>query len=287
MANEQDNGQTAETSTELADAPRFVDASGQFVENWRDGLPDEFKGEKCLDLVGRDFPTMVKNYVNAQHRIGKNTVPVPNEKSTQEEWDAWYDAGGRPKTVADYKFERPEDFPEDLWDSDLANTLVEQGFQNGWSKRQMDGLKEIYVNYQKSMSDRVKQQEEADRQEAEKALRKEWPGKKYDENLKLAQDFIAKTADPATKDAILAIAGNSPAFIKWVAGWGFKTAESKGIDTAALHRPSSGSADRIRQLRTKDYMDGSLKETDPLKFKSVHEELTRLYQDLNQEPANH
>lgn len=254
---------------------KFADPDGKLVTGWQKNLPEELQGEKCLETLP-DVTTMAKNYVSTQKMRGKNSVVVPTDKSSQADRDAFYQALGRPKTVAEYGFERPDGLPEALWDNDLAAEITEKGWEAGLTRRQMDVLKEVYVGYEQRLATAVAAEKEA----TEKALRQEW-GDKYDANVERAKAFLAKTTDEKSgqRERLLAKFGNDPDVIQWLSQWGEKTTEGRSIDTGNLKRTLDSSMARAAELqKTPGYITGELAKTDPAKFEAITREIREIYQ---------
>ncbi len=80
----------------------MVGGGGALAENWREGLPESIRGEKCLDSI-KTIGTLAQSYVHAQKAIGANKVAIPGENASPEEIDAFQRALGRPEQAADYK----------------------------------------------------------------------------------------------------------------------------------------------------------------------------------------
>ena len=90
----------------------MIDSQGFLGENWRECLPEDLRGEPCLDSI-KNFTTLAKSYVNAQKMIGKNKIALPDQNSTQEEKDAFYSALGRPDAADKYSVDNVE-LPEGI-----------------------------------------------------------------------------------------------------------------------------------------------------------------------------
>ncbi len=273
---------TASSAAAAATTPtfKFVDNDGKFVEGWKNNLPEEYRDEKCLDVLA-DLPTMTKNYVYTQKMRGKKTVAVPTETSPQTDWDAYYEAIGRPKAKEDYKADKPKDLPDELWDKELVNQIREEGWKAGFTPKQVDTVLGLYAGYQKRLAEADATAMAAEKADAETALKKEW-GDAYDERMHLANAFISKTTDEASgqRQAILELAGNNPLFIRWCADWGLKTSEAKGIDTSQLRKTPGAALARIRELQaTPGYIKGELKKTDPLRHDQITRELAELHKE--------
>ena len=281
-------------ATETAPVFKWADNDGKFVDGWRDNLDESIRGEKCLDVIP-DVPTMAKNYVKTQKMRGADWIPVPTAKSSQEEWDAFYEKIGRPKAAQDYKFEKSPDIPDDLWDPESVEKLKQLAFKEGFTAKHIAALEAFENERMKSAAQKIKEAEAAqqaeaesalatERAEAEAVLKKKW-GSGYDEKIQLAKAFIAKSTADENREAVLSKLGNDPVLIEWCSDWGMKTSESKGLD-ATQFRTATPSAikDKIDQLRsTPGYMNGELKTTDKRKFEQVHGEVTKLYSEMDAE----
>jgi len=108
--------------------------AGEFSENWRDGLPESIRGEKCLENV-KSIGGLVNSYVHAQHAIGANKVALPNENSTEEDWAAFYKACGRPETEKEYTTDGVK-LPDGVkLDDEAVNKFRTFAFKNGYSQK--------------------------------------------------------------------------------------------------------------------------------------------------------
>lgn len=132
-------GQAAVASPVSAESAAFdfgkmVGAEGAFSENWREGLPENIRGEKCLDSI-KTVGALAQSYVHAQRAMGANRIAVPGENSTPEEWSAFYKACGRPDTEEDYRHDGVE-LPEGivLDDSQVAQ-FRKFAFEHGMNQK--------------------------------------------------------------------------------------------------------------------------------------------------------
>lgn len=111
--------------------------AGEFSENWRDGLPEGIRGERCLENI-KNIGTLAQSYVHAQHAIGANKVAVPNENSTPEEWSAFYKAGGRPDSAEAYSTEKVK-LPEGVsLDDARVDEFRKFAFENGMNQKMFE-----------------------------------------------------------------------------------------------------------------------------------------------------
>ena len=111
----------------------MIGAEGALAENWREGLPEDLRGEKCLDQI-KNIGGLVKSYVSAQKMLGGNRISVPGENATEEERNAFYKAIGRPDTAEAYKHDGVK-LPDGvaLGDEDLK-AFREFAFQHGMTQ---------------------------------------------------------------------------------------------------------------------------------------------------------
>lgn len=104
---EQQNEQLNEQKPTVFDYGKMLTAEGALADNWRDGLPENIRHEKCLDSI-KTFGTLAQGYVHAQKAMGAKRLAVPGETSTAEEWNDFYKALGRPDAEGDYTHDAVE-----------------------------------------------------------------------------------------------------------------------------------------------------------------------------------
>lgn len=120
--------------------------SGGDAKSWLEALPDDIKKDPSLQMF-KDPSSLAKSWVNAQKMIGKDKVVLPGEKSTEEEWNAFYNKLGRPESPDKYEFKLPEG--QEL-DEGFAKGFKEAAFKSGLSPKQVAGLAEWYGNATKA-----------------------------------------------------------------------------------------------------------------------------------------
>ena len=111
--------------------------AGEFSENWRDGLPEAIRGEKCLDNI-KNIGALANSYVHAQKAIGANRVALPNENSTDEDWAAFYKACGRPDSETAYTTDGVKLPPGVTLDADRVNEFRTFAFKHGFNQKTFD-----------------------------------------------------------------------------------------------------------------------------------------------------
>jgi hypothetical protein len=139
----------------------------------------------------KDVKELAKSYVELQKLVGTDKIKVPNDKSTPEEWNAFWDKAGRPKDVKEY--EVPQlDIPEAVrMRQESLEAFKAKAHELGLNKKQ---FAQLYALYNETSLAGYNQQLEAAgkvKTEAETALRKEW-GAAYEAKVDRAQQFINK-----------------------------------------------------------------------------------------------
>lgn len=251
----------------------LVGADGKFSPTWKESLPEAIRAEACFDTV-TDFGNLATQFVNQRKAIGSDKVVVPNDKSTPEIWDAYYNAGGRPKTAGDYKVAVPEDLA-DLFTPSRMKRAMEVAHKIGVSQKQFDA----YMQDQFAQAaDFIKEQDAADEEaktHAEENLRKQLGGA-YDERMHISNRVVeeAFAGKDEAKLAFLEKFGNDPDFILFASVVGAKLVESKAL-VAQLTTNTPGEAkDQIKVIEGKLYDRGDMPDSER---ESLQAELRKLY----------
>ncbi len=223
----------------------------------RFALPDDLKGhESFRKLLGEDgmidSHAMAKSYVNAQSLIGRDKVPVPK---TDEDWDAWFAAAGRPKDSNGYQFNRPEKMPDGFYSEDDEKTFRQWAHAQGLNQKQAAAFYDSYLKVQIERMSAWNDQKGRAVKDAESALRREW-GDAYDGHVRVAHSAFRQFA--ADDDGVVAMInesglGNNPAFIKLFARIGKDMmGESKLEGAPAMIPATPGDMDKARaEFRSK------------------------------------
>ena len=77
-----------------ADAPVETGSS-----DWLDSIEESLKTEPSLSDI-KDVNSLAKSYVHAQKMIGADKIVMPNDKSTDDEWNDFYEKLGRPENMS-------------------------------------------------------------------------------------------------------------------------------------------------------------------------------------------
>jgi len=202
----------------------LVDAEGNLSENWRDSLPDDIRNEEALKLV-TSFGEGMKQLVHAQRMTGKEKVALPGENATEEELNIFYGQIGRPKTVDDYAYTRPEGIPEDRRSAEMLAAMRKDAHENGLTQRQFTAAMKrrdarIVNEIQNADDDELRETKEA-----ETKLKEEF-GMAYQERLHAADVFINTfTREGEHREAYIKEFGRNPMLIKIFSEAGAKLIE--------------------------------------------------------------
>lgn len=222
--------ETTSVPAQTVQTTSFVKEDGTFAEKWTESLDSDLRDEKTLSLF-KNVKDLAKSYANARKMIGKDKIGVPNEKSTPQEWEAFYEAGGRPKTVADYKLDYPKDMPvpENV---DMRKQFTELAHKSGLSQKQLSDIYNFYNDFVKKEVVGMQQSQELAKDEAINSLKETW-GKAYEQRIHYGNVALEKGAvgDDELKQRLIDKFGSDPDFIKYSSNLGNLFAEHKTIST--------------------------------------------------------
>ena len=198
--------------------------------SWKETISEEFRNDPNISKF-TEIDALAKSYINATRMIGTDKVAVPNQNSTEDQWNEVYDKLGRPESADKYKLEVKSDVVP------IEETAVKQFAENahklGLNNKQAQGILEFYKN---SMEQTAKQSQidaETSQVQAQQLLRQEW-GKSYDANIQKAASLAkanmkAEVLDMQMKDG--SRLGDNPEIIKGFAKIADMLSEDKIIAT--------------------------------------------------------
>jgi len=243
-----DNSTSPETTA-------FTDGSGNFVPGWLDKLPEDIRGEKCLESV-TGVEGLTKSYVHAQRMVGKAKMAIPGENTTEAEWGEIHDNLGRPSSGDEYGIEIPQEMSDYFPDARLQE--ARQVFYNaGFNQKQVETL----IGFQQKMIAEdlaeVERTSTVAKQNAEETLRKKW-GQAYDEKLHMANRMVADSADEAIKQPVIDAIGNNPVVLEFLANIAGKFMEHGVITdlTSTQQTPADTAAEINTLMQTDEYSNG-------------------------------
>ena len=152
------------------------------AKSWKDTISEEFRNDPNISKF-TEIDALANSYINATRMIGQDKVAVPNESSTDDQWQEVYGKLGRPESPDKYKLEvQSETAP---LDDTAIKQFAENAHQLGLNNKQAQGILEFYKNSMEGSIQQARVDTETAQANAEQELRKEW-GRSYDENIKKA-----------------------------------------------------------------------------------------------------
>lgn len=201
-------------------------------KQWFDDLDADLKSNPSV-IKFKSPADLAKSYINLEKTLGKGRVVVPTEKSTPEEWRAFFKAGGAPEKEDEYDVGM-EDLPEQArTPAEQLAALRKAALDNGVSKKAWDG---IFKAYKDGANARLNQEVESIkkmRETSETELRQEW-GAAYDGKVQNAQKVIDKFFKENGVRKEFSILANDKGFIKAMAAIADQLGEDAIVGRAKL-----------------------------------------------------
>src|SRR6056300_1309240 len=174
--------ETTQTTTDTPQQETMIEQPTTVAKSWKDTISEEFRNDPNISKF-TELDALAKSYINATRMIGQDKVAIPNENSTDDQWQEVYGKLGRPESPDKYKLEvQSETAP---LDDTAIKQFAENAHQLGLNNKQAQGILEFYKNSMEGSIQQAKVDTETAQANAEQELRKEW-GRSYDENIKRA-----------------------------------------------------------------------------------------------------
>lgn len=213
---------------------------GTLVENWQALAPEGYEELRESQTLPRlkKFWDVAKSYEHVRRQVPLDKIAKPNENFTDSDWEAWYEAGGRPETAADYGIKRPKDYPEELWDEQRSQGYQDLFHKIGLSKAQSDALVAYNNEQTLALKKTLDQQEELNFKTLEDNLHTKW-GAAYDQNVHLGNIAIEKGSkgDLEYKERLLDKINSDPDLIEFASNLGSLFAEHKIVEDTKIPTP--------------------------------------------------
>ena len=215
------------TATETVTQPT---AQTPITNSWKDSISEEFRQDPNIAKF-TEIDALAKSYINATRMIGQDKVAVPNNNSTDDQWNEVYDKLGRPESPDKYQLDiKSEAVP---LDEGAIKSFAENAHQLGLNNKQAQGILEFYKNSMEGSAQQNQVDMETAQANAEQELRKEW-GRAYEDNIKKAgavakANMDANILDMQLKDGTRL--GDHPAVIKGFANIANLMSEDKLVST--------------------------------------------------------
>jgi len=175
-----------ETTQTTTDTPKQETQIEQPVptvaKSWKEAISEEFREDPNIAKF-TELDALAKSYINATRMIGQDKVAIPNENSTDDQWQEVYGKLGRPESPDKYKLEANSDVVP--LDEGAIKSFAENAHQLGLNNKQAQGILEFYKNSMEGSAQQARIDTETAQANAEAELRKEW-GSNYENNIKKA-----------------------------------------------------------------------------------------------------
>jgi len=224
----------AETTQTTTEAPvqetQIEQAVPTVAKSWKEAIPEDLRNDPNISKF-TELEALAKSYVNATRMIGQDKVAVPNNNSTEDQWNEVYDKLGRPESPDKYKLEVKSDVVP--LDESAVKSFAENAHQLGLNNKQAQGILEFYKNSMEGSAQQNQIDMETAQANAEQELRKEWGGN-YEANIKKAgavakANMDANILDMQLKDGTRL--GDHPSIIKGFANIANLMSEDKLVST--------------------------------------------------------
>jgi hypothetical protein len=87
--------ETTQTTTDTPKQETMIEQSVPTVaKSWKEAISEEFRADPNIAKF-TEIDALAKSYINATRMIGQDKVAVPNENSTEDQWQEVYGKLGR------------------------------------------------------------------------------------------------------------------------------------------------------------------------------------------------
>ena len=170
------------TQTTEPVAPTIATTNNSTPATWKDSISQEFREDPNISKF-TEIDSLAKSYINATKMIGQDKVAVPNENSTDDQWNEVYGKLGRPESADKYKLEVNSETAQ--IDEGSIKSFAENAHKLGLNNKQAQGILEYYKDSMEGTAQQSRIDTETAQAQSEAELRKEW-GRSYDDNIKKA-----------------------------------------------------------------------------------------------------
>jgi len=224
----------AETTQTTTEAPKQETQIEQPVptvaKSWKEAIPEDLRNDPNISKF-TELEALAKSYINATRMIGQDKVAVPNNNSTDDQWNEVYNKLGRPESPDKYKLEVKSDVVP--LDDGAIKSFAENAHKLGLNNKQAQGILEFYKESMEGSVQQSKVDTETAQANAEAQLRKEW-GRAFDDNIKRAGAVAKANMNPQILDMELKDGtrlGDHPEVIKGFANIANLLSEDKLVGT--------------------------------------------------------
>jgi hypothetical protein len=129
-------------------------------------LPEDLQSNESLKKFS-SIESLAKSYVNAQGIIGADKIVKPTNNFTEEDWNNFHAAGGRPDEAKGYELNYETETPE------VLDNFKASAHGLGLSTTQAQGILDYYNQMQSTAIESMTRDSEQQKHQSELELRKE------------------------------------------------------------------------------------------------------------------
>jgi len=174
--------ETTQTTTETQTPISSTTEQPTVAKSWKEAISEEFRSDPNISKF-TEIDALAKSYINATKMIGQDKVAVPNNNSTEDQWNEVYSKLGRPESPDKYELNAKSDVVP--IDETAIKNFAETSHKLGLNNRQAQGILEFYKNSMEGSAQQSKIDMETAQANAEQQLRQEW-GKTFEDNVRKA-----------------------------------------------------------------------------------------------------
>ena len=255
-------------TTETPETTDNVEAGGE-EQGWYSTLNEEYRNHPSITKF-TDANGLAKSYLNLESLMGSEKIPIPKGEDDVNAWSLYNKAFNVPNSAEEYKFEfegeqeQLDGFKQLAYKYHLPNNVAQE-------------LLNAHIQDFKDYENAKIQKFNAEAEDATKQLKAEW-GLKYDENLKLAKNFLEKmSANKEEFDYYNDKIGNDVHFIKLLSKMGSSISEGSlgGFEAqngGFTKTPAEAKAelDKIMNDPSDAYWAGSMNRRNDAKYCKEH-----------------
>ena len=197
---------------------------------WKDTISEQFRNDPSIEKF-TEIDALAKSYINATKMIGQDKLVIPNNNSTDDQWNEVYSKLGRPESADKYILDaKSETVP---MEESAIKSFAEQSHKLGLNNKQAQGILEFYKNNMEGTAQQSKIDTETAQVQSEQQLRQEW-GRDFEGKVKQAGALAKANIDPDVLDMQLQNGirlGDHPEIIKGFAKIASMMSEDKILST--------------------------------------------------------
>ncbi len=164
----------------------FLNPDGTLKQGFKEYLPEHLQSNKSLDKF-KDISSVFQSYANLEERLGKKGVTIPDENSSQEEWDQFKQALNIVSDPNSLELPEPENMPEGFeQDEKFTDQFKQAVAEAGVSEDAAKTLWQRFHDWAGERYQQMNQQTEEAKNRARDELRQEW-GRSFNHNVEAAR----------------------------------------------------------------------------------------------------